>query len=79
MENDGLVTKSHDLDKKNLVRVSLTEKGEEALRRQNDARSSVNVTSCLSDEEFHVLMACSDKLHDKAIELIRKMQPGPYE
>jgi len=79
MEKDGLVKKSKDLEAKNQIRVSLTEKGEEALRRQNDARSSVNVTSCLSDKEFGVLMVCSDKLHDKAIELIRKMQPGPWE
>ena len=79
MEKEELVRKSHDLDKKNQIRVSLTEKGEEALRRQSKVRKSVNATSCLSDEEVGVLMACSDKLHARAIELIREMQPGPWD
>lgn len=78
MEVQGLVRKTKDLERKNMVRVTLTKKGEEAFRRQTGARATVNVTTCLSKKELDVLMVCSDKLHEKALELLRDMQPYPY-
>lgn len=78
MENDGLVTKSHDLDKKNLVRVSLTEKGEEALKQLDGAGVVPNITSHLTKQERDTLKVCLQKLHAKAFDVLRELQPYPY-
>ena len=52
MEKQSLVEKSKDLEKKNLVRVTLTEKGEQAFQRQSDAGVTPRITSCLSKKEL---------------------------
>ena len=78
MEIQGLVKKTKDLKRKNLVRVSLTKKGEESFKRQVNVRTVRNVTSCLSSKELASLNELLDKLYAKGIELLRKMQPYPY-
>jgi MarR family 2-MHQ and catechol resistance regulon transcriptional repressor len=57
MEADGLVRRSHDLQRKNWVRVSLTKKG----------------------KDLDALNATNRILRARAIELIREMQPDPYD
>jgi DNA-binding MarR family transcriptional regulator len=78
MEAQGLVKTAKDLDRKNWVRVSLTKKGEEAFERQMGERAARNATSCLSQKEIDALNAICKKLRAKGAELIRQMQPGPY-
>jgi DNA-binding MarR family transcriptional regulator len=79
MESQGLVEKKHDLSRKNLVRVVVTPKGEEAFRRQRSVNAVANLTSSLTREEREVLGVCVDKLRLKATELIREMTPTPYD
>jgi DNA-binding MarR family transcriptional regulator len=79
MESQGLVEKKHDLSRKNLVRVVVTPKGDEAFRRQRSVKAVANLTSTLTEEERETLGACVDKLRLKAAELIREMTPSPYD
>ena len=79
MEADGLVNKAHDLQRKNWVRVSLTTKGKEAFKCQLTQRKVRNITECLSKKELDALNAMNTKLRARSIELIREMQPGPYD
>ena len=78
MEEQGLVKKARDLKRKNMVRVALTKKGEEAFERQVNVRTVRNVTSCLSTKEVVTLNELLDKLYAKGIELLREMRPYPY-
>lgn len=78
MEAQGLVKKTKNLGRKNLVRVSLTKKGEEACKRQLGKTAVINITSCLSKKDLAALNALSDKLRAKGVELLRDMQPYPY-
>jgi DNA-binding MarR family transcriptional regulator len=78
MEAQGLVKKTKNLEKKNLVRVSLTKKGEEAFKRQLGKTAVMNVTSCLSKKDLDKLNVLSDRLRTKGIELLRDMQTYPY-
>ena len=67
MEKEGLVKKTKDLDKKNLIRVELTEKGLEAYEKSNQRGSIHEIISCLSEEEHQQLRAILQKLLDKAL------------
>ena len=78
MEAQGLVNKRKDLGRKNLVRVSLTKKGDEAFKRQLGKTAVMNVTSCLSKKDLDKLNVLSDKLRAKGVELLKDMQPYPY-
>src|SRR5512136_427644 len=78
MEKQGLVEKKRDLFPKNLVRVVITAKGEEAFKRQRSMNLVINITSRLTKEERETLGSCADKLRLWAGELLRQMQPDPY-
>ena len=78
MEAQGLVKRTKDLHRKDLVRVSLTKKGEEAFKRQKAQKTARNATSCLSKKELEALNATCGKLRARGAELIRQIQPGPY-
>ena len=79
MEKQGLVEKKHDLYPKNLVRVAVTAKGEEAFQRQRSVNAVTNITSGLTKEERETMGVCADKLRLWANELLRQMQPDPYD
>jgi len=78
MEAQGLVKTTHDLKRKNWVRVSLTKKGQQAYKLQMTQRKARNATSCLSDIERDHLNSICKKLRATGTELIREMQPTPY-
>jgi DNA-binding MarR family transcriptional regulator len=78
MERQGLLTTKRDLKRKNWVRVSLTKKGEEALKRWATANMVPDIFSSLSRKETHALSAITKKLHNRGLELLRKMRPDPY-
>jgi len=67
------------LKRKNLVRVSLTKKGEGSLKSWSATTMVPDVTfSCLSKKEREMLFTVTKKLHAKSLELLRQMQPDPY-
>jgi DNA-binding MarR family transcriptional regulator len=78
METQGLLTTKRDMRRKNWLRVSLTKKGEEALKRWAAASEVPDAMGCLSKRESEALYAITQKLHKKALEILRKMQPDPY-
>jgi len=72
MEKRGLLRKTKDLERKNLVRVTLTEKGEEALRKGMKEETTISkIMSRLSNEEQDCLRAHLETLRSKALEELR--------
>ncbi len=67
MEKQGLVKRTKDLDRKNQVRITLTEKGETAYKDQTEIRAISKVLSTLSPEECDKLGASLKKIRDEAI------------
>ena len=78
MEAQGLVVTKKDLERKNWLRLSLTRKGEAALKRWSTATMVPDALSCLSEKETEVLHTITKKLHNRGLELLRQMQPDPY-
>jgi DNA-binding MarR family transcriptional regulator len=79
MEARGLVRTRRDLKRKDMVRISLTKKGEEALKKWATTTTVPDaVLSCLSKKEADTLYAITKKLHNKSLQLLRQMQPDPY-
>jgi DNA-binding MarR family transcriptional regulator len=79
MEKQGLVKRTKDLDRKNQLRITLTEKGEQAYQKQIEMRSIGKILSTLSPEECDKLGACLKKLRDEAVkELDSKPRELPF-
>src|SRR5512137_3084861 len=74
MEAQGLVSTKKDMKRKNWVRVSLTKKGEEALKLSANATEVPDLLSCLSKKEREAMFAVSQKLYAESLQLLRKMQ-----
>jgi len=66
MEEKGFVKKIHDLEKKNLVRVSLTEKGEKAYELSTKRGPIHRIMAVLSNEERAEFRNLLEKLHTQA-------------
>ncbi|HIE17917.1 MAG TPA: MarR family transcriptional regulator [Dehalococcoidia bacterium] len=67
MEKAGLVKRSKDLEKKNLVRVTLTEKGERAYRQVLKGRAVQRIVSSLSESERRRLRSLLETLRNKGL------------
>lgn len=67
MEKDGLINRVKDLERKNLVRVIITEKGEQAFQNSSQRKSIHKIMSSLTLEEQQQLGLLLDKLWQKAI------------
>lgn len=65
MEKEGYVKRVKDLKRKNLVRVSLTEKGKRVYDEASRRESIHNILSVLSDEEQEQMMNCLTKLQKR--------------
>lgn len=68
MEKQGLIKKTADLKKKNLIRVTLTAKGKEALHHALKFRFMRNITDSLSPRKLEQLRALLHEVRDKAME-----------
>ncbi len=68
MERDGLVRRVKDLNRKNLVRITLTEQGREAYYQSARRRSVYDIMSILTDKEREQLMLCLVKIRNKALD-----------
>ncbi len=66
MADNGLVKKMHDLDKKNLVRVSLTEKGIKAYEISTKRNSIHSIIGILADGERDRLKELLEKIQAQA-------------
>jgi DNA-binding MarR family transcriptional regulator len=78
METQGLLTTRRDMKRKNWVRVSLTKKGEEAIKGWVTATVVPDIMGSLSKKEADALYKATQKLHERGLELLRKMQRDPY-
>ena len=67
MEKQGLVKKVKDLDRKNMVRVYMTDKGQKVYDKAAKRESICEIISCLSDEERRQLISSLKKLRNKAL------------
>jgi len=72
MKKKGLIEKTMDLDKKNMIRVTLTEKGKEAHALLKETKIFNPIFSVLSDEQLQQLKLCLTTLSERALELTSK-------
>ena len=75
MEKKGLVRKTKDLHKRNLVRISLTGKGEQAYNQSTNIESIHQIMSSLSEDERQQLGSYLKTLRDKALKQLGIDQP----
>ena len=59
------------MERKNLVRVSMTEKGKQAYEQSTKRKSIHKVMSVLSEQERQQLLASLEKLRNRALKEIR--------
>ena len=79
MVDTGLVKKEKSLDKKNLVRIRLTAKGEKIYAEGIGMRSIHEILSVLSDRERACLKESLEKLRASVQEKIGRKYTLPYE
>lgn len=81
MEKKGLVKRSKDLERKNLVRISLTDKSADFCRTYAEMKVIDRILGALSQEERKRLAAYLKRLRDRALEdlgIERELPfPGP--
>ena len=68
MEKQGLLRRTKDLEKKNLVRVTLTEKGREVYHQSAERESIHRIVASLSEGERQQLRAYLGKLWNRALD-----------
>ena len=78
MEGEGLVRKTKDLDKRNLVRITLTEKGKQVYTQSLRREVIHEIMSALSKEDRQQLSSCLEKLRDKAFLVLGKNKKPFY-
>lgn len=78
MEQQGLIERHKDLERKNLVRIALTEKGEEAYSISAKRESIHNIMSCLSKEDHQQLQIFLNRLRSKAFEELGEAEPPQF-
>lgn len=71
MERKGLVNRTKDLERKNWVRVELTEKGKETYDKARDKKEAIcEVMACLSDEERSCLREFLHRLRGEGLKIL---------
>lgn len=69
MQKQGLIRRVKDLPKRNMVRVVMTQKGEEAYRQSTRRLSMHETISALTEEERNQIWNLLEKLRDRAMKL----------
>ncbi|MBA7527910.1 hypothetical protein ES705_20090 [subsurface metagenome] len=64
MEKKGLVKRDRNLEKKNMVGVTMTEKGKQVYRKSTREKSLHEAMAVLSEEDRQQLRSCLRKLYD---------------
>jgi DNA-binding MarR family transcriptional regulator len=78
MEKQGLVRRKRDAKRRNVSRVVLTAKGEEAYERQRQVGAVARVLSELTPQESEMVQGALDRLRRKAIEELKSGLSSPY-
>jgi len=78
MEKKGLITKAKDLNRKNVWRVSLTEKEQNAYRQSVKRESIHEAMSPLSENESQRLESYLKKVQDKALKYLVSEPTLPF-
>ena len=78
MERQGLVRRVKDLERRNLIRVAITEKGEQAYHRSREMGVIHEILSSLSQEEQDNLRAYLETLRHKALAELAAQRPLPF-
>jgi len=79
MVSQGLVVKEKSLDKKNLVRIKLTKKGERLYDAASNMKPMHEIISILTREEHEQLKTLLSKLRDKAQQNLGRRYKLPSE
>jgi DNA-binding MarR family transcriptional regulator len=67
MERDGIITRHRDLDRKNAIRIELTEKGRKIYRDSRNHESIDAAFATLTEEEKLALWRTLSKIREKII------------
>lgn len=78
LEQKGLVQKVSDLNRKNMVRVVLTERGKKTQQKAKQREAIHNIVASLSEEESEHLMGLLQKLRNKALKRIKLRKKLEY-
>ena len=78
MVKQGLIKKEKNLERKNLIRVTLTKKGEEAYQRSEEQRGIQKILSTLSQKERDNLRAHLGKLRSKGLKELGLKRQLPF-
>ena len=78
MERRGLIKRTKDLEWKNMVRVTVTEKGKEVYEMSTARESIHNTLSVLPAEEYQQLSSYLRTLRDKALQQINIGYEMPF-
>lgn len=70
MEKQGLVRKVKDLERKNMIRIVITEKGGQAYQRSREMKDIHKILSCLSPKEHDSLRTYLVTLRNEALKEI---------
>ncbi len=62
MEKQGLLKRTRNLDKKNHIGVTLTERGKKLFFQTSKRKATHRILSCLSEEESRQLASCLEKV-----------------
>ena len=78
MKKKGLVRKDKDTERRNQVRVVLTEKGQQAFDQGTKRESIHLIFSCLTEEEREQLKSILTKLRDMTLEKFGLFKKPPF-
>ena len=78
MEKKGLIRKTKDLDRKNLVRVTLTKKGRQAYYQSTKRESIHQIMSPPSEEEYQKMISCLNIIRERALKVLGIDQEPPF-
>ena len=79
MEKQGLIRRVKDLGRRNLVRIVLTEKGNEAYKNMSECNSINEAFSAIDNESFQQLKSYLRTIRDSVLrELGQREEPSIY-
>lgn len=78
MEKEGLVTQTKDLERKNMKRVTITEKGNELCQLAKKRQSTKSIMSALTEEEQVELWYLMSKIRARAMKKLGMKNVIPF-
>ena len=78
MQKQGLIKKTKDLDRKNLIRVTLTDKGEKAYQKSRQMKVVPKILNRLSQKERDAFRSQLEKLRTKSLNEIGMKRKLPF-